>query len=316
LIANLCTPHSNPDLMKSGGWLFIQSLLAGLLAVFTPYVYTIHPFTTGFLTRNVKTENEKMEKSLIYAGVLVIFFTLFGIFVSVIIAATGLHKFTEHWIFNLFFFRFFAVLGTSFLGAFSIKIPASWINSLADRAKTNDFRGIVYMAITLPFASFSSTFPIIGLVLLLAWNATMAGPVIGLLGFGIGLALTFVFPAMLNIVARSKSLLNSIKIILGFVSLMIALKLLSKADISLGLNLIDRELFIEIWIGLWTFMGIYMLGLVKFSGDTETELNIYGQEYVSLLRLFIAIISFVFAVYLLPGIWGAPLRMASGFLPT
>ena len=120
---------------------------------------------------------------------------------------------------------------------------------------------------------------------------------------------------MLKIFARSKSLLNNIKIILGFLSIIIALKFLSKADISLGYGLIDRELFIEIWMSIWAFMGIYMLGLVKFSHDTEPEQNIYGVEYVSLSRLFIAIISFVFALYLLPGIWGAPLHGVNSFLP-
>lgn len=295
--------------------LFIQSFIAGLLAVFTPYVYTIHPFTTGFLSRNAKSERERIGKYLIYSGVLILFFTLLGILISVVIKLTGLYRFTEHWLFSLFFFRFFAALGISFLGAFTLKLPAKWINAIADRAKTNDFRGIVYMAITLPFASLSSTLPIVGLVLLLAWNGHFAGPVIGLFGFSVGLALPFVFPVMLNIFAKSKSLLNNIKIILGFISLMIALKFLSKADVSLGYNFLDRELFIEIWMALWAFMGMYMLGFIRLSNDAELEYNIYGQQYVSLVRLFVSITSLVMALYLLPGIWGAPLRGVSGFLP-
>jgi thiol:disulfide interchange protein len=294
-------------------WLFLQSFIAGLLAVFTPYVYTIHPFTTGFLTRNVKTAKEKLTKSLIYAGILILFLTLLGILVSVIIKSTGLYRFTDNWIFNLFLFRVFAVLGISFLGAFTIKIPAGWINALAAKAKTNDLKGIFFMAITLPFASFSSTFPIMGLVLVLAWNIS---PTIGLFGFSIGLSLPFVFPAMHNIFAKRKSMLNNIKSIMGFLSLMLGLKFLSKADISLGYNFIDRELFIEIWLAIWAFMGIYMIGLIRFPNDTEPEQNIYGQEHVSLTRLFISIFAFVFALYLLPGIWGAPLHGVNSFLPS
>jgi len=301
--------------MESIIWLFIQSLIAGLLAVFTPYVYTIHPFTTGYLARNTRSANEKIRNSLIYAFSIITIFTLLGFLVSVIIRLTGLQKFTEHWIFNLFLCRTFVVLGISLLGAFSIKLPESWINSLAKKARSNNIKGIVVMAFTLPGASFSSTFPIIVLVLLLAFNAGFFGPVIGLLGFAIGLALPFVYPRMLDIFVRSKSLLNNIKVIMGFFSLMIALKFLSKADISLGYHLLERDLFIEIWIAIWLIMGVYMLGMIKLSNDIATEENIYGQEYIPLSRLFIAIFSFVFALYLLPGIWGAPLHGISIFLP-
>ena len=296
-------------------WLFIQSLIIGLLAVFTPYVYTIHPFTTGYLARNTKSSQEKIRNSLIYACSLIAVFSLLGVLVSLIIKFTGLRNFTEHWIFNVFFFRIFITLGISFLGAFNIKLPASWINAMAKRAEKNDFKGIFSMAITLPGASFSSTFPMVGLVLLLACNVSLAGPVIGLCGFAVGLSLPFVFPGLLDIFVKSKSLLNNIKVIMGFFSLMIALKFLSKADISLGLHLLERDIFIMVWMAIWAFMGVYMLGLIKLANDTEGEQNIYGQEYLSLSRLFIAITSFTFALYLLPGIWGAPLHGVNSFLP-
>ena len=309
------TQPNNHQNTNSLLWLFLQSFIAGILAVFTPYIYTIHPFTTGYLSRNVKSGNQKIINSLIYAFSIIAVFTLLGIVISVIIKLTGLQKFTDHWVFNLLFFRIFITLGISFLGAFSIKLPASWINAMANQAKTNNFKGIFFMAITLPGASFSSTFPIIGIVLVLACNVSIVGPAIGLFGFATGLALPFVFPGLLNMFIKSKSLLNNIKIVMGFFSLMIALKFLSKADISLGYNLLDRDLFIEIWMALWAFMGVYMLGLIKLSNDTETEQNIYGQEYIPLSRLFISIISFVFALYLLPGIWGAPLHGINSFLP-
>lgn len=299
---------------KDGLLLFVQSLLAGLLAVFTPYVYTIHPFTSGYLTRNVKTQKQKMLNRIWYGCALIIIFTELGAIISLLVKFTGLPKYTEHWIFNLFFFRIFVTLGVSFLGAFSIKLPAKWINSIARRAETNNYKGIFYMAITLPAASFSSTFPIVGLVLLMAGNAGVWGPTIGMFGFAVGLALPFVFPQMYNVL-KKKSVLNNVKVVMGFVSLMIGLKFLSRADIGLELHLVDKDVFLMIWITIWAFLGIYMLGEMKLSHDTETEQNIYGQEYIPLTRLFIAIGAFVFALYLLPGMWGAPLPAVANFLP-
>lgn len=296
-------------------WLVIQSFTAGLLAVFTPYMYTIHPFTIGYLTRNVPTAPGRFAKTLIYAAALVLIFTLLGGIVTTIIVLTGVDKFTEHWIFNLFFFRIFLMLGISFLGAFAFKLPASWINALANKATKNNVKGIFIMAATLPAASFSSTFPIVGLVLLMAGKVPVIGPMIGLFFFGAGLACPFVFPKVMKAFANSKSLLNNIKVIMGFVSLMIALKFMSKADVGLELGLISRDMFIEMWLGLWVIMGIYMLGFIKMSHDTENEKNVYGQDYTRLSRLFIAMGAFIFAVYLLPGIWGAPLHGVSGFLP-
>ena len=294
--------------------LMLEAFIAGLLAMFTPYMYTIHPFTTGYLTRNVKSANGRLAKTVQYALALAVIFTALGLFISGIIKVTGVNKFTEHWVFNVFFFRIFLMLGISFLGAFAFKLPASWINAIAEKAKQNDIKGIFIMALTLPAASFSSTFPIIGLVLLQAGSVPVVGPIIGLFAFSIGLGLPFVIPSIMKLF-KSKSLLNNIKVILGFLCLMIALKFMSKADVALELGLISRELFIEIWLGLWALMGIYMLGYMKLSHDTETERNIYGQEYTSLSRMFIAMGAFVFAVYLLPGIWGAPLHGVSGFLP-
>jgi thiol:disulfide interchange protein DsbD len=296
-------------------WLFIQAVIAGLLAVFTPYVYTIHPFTSGYLVRNVQSQKQKVINRLVYAASLIVIFTLLGLLISILIKVTGVARFTDHWIFNLFFFRIFITLGISFLGAFAIKLPAKWITLIANRAETNNYKGIFFMAVTLPATSFSSTFPIVGLVLLAAGKVSIIGPTIGLFGFAIGLSLPFVFPATLNVVVKKKSFLNNVKVIMGFFSLMIALKFLSRADVALDLHLLGKDIFIEVWMAIWAFMGIYLLGALKLSHDTEPEQNLYGQDFIPLSRLFIAIGAFAFAFYLLPGIWGAPLPGISSFLP-
>jgi thiol:disulfide interchange protein len=294
--------------------LFIQSLFAGLLAVFTPYIYTILPFTVGYLSMGAKSKRDKTINVLYYAFSLIIIFTSLGLLISTIIRTTGLERYTEHWLFNLFFFRVFLILGISFLGAFSFKLPSVWINSIAIRAGSGSFKGIFYMALTLPGASFSSTGPIIGLVLVLS-GVSVAGPVVGLLGFAAGLSLPFIFPGIIKVFASSRTLLNNIKVVLGFFSLLIAMNFLRKADISFGLHLLDRDLFIVIWILLAGFIGVYMLGKIKMLHDYETEYNIYRQEYISIFMLFIAIAVFTFALYLLPGLWGAPLHAVNGFLP-
>lgn len=295
--------------------LFLQSIIVGILAVFTPYVYTIHPFTIGYLTRDAPTPFEKKLNLIIYAGAILFVFAILGVVISLLVKLTGLTRYTEHWIYNFFCCRFFITLSFAFLGGFNIKLPAFIVNATANKAKTNTIKGIFYMALTLPFASASSTVPILAVVLVLSTSAGVIGPVIGLCGVGIGLGLPFAFPAILNFFVKSKTLLNNIQVIMGFLALMLALKFLSKADISLGWNLLDRDIFIAIWMGLLAFMGIYMLGFVNLSKDIEPEQNLYGQEYITLTRLFIAIAAFTFALYLLPGMWGAPLKGVSGFLP-
>ena len=307
--------HINLPSRKLMLLLFLQSLGIGLLAVFTPYVYTILPFTVGYLTKNNNTKTSRIRNPLIYAFFIVLIFTILGLLVATIVNLAGLQKYTEHWVFNLFFFRIFVTLGLAFLGAFTLKLPEKWINRMSSKADNKTIKGIFYMALTLPGASFSSTLPIIGLVLMLAGRVPVVGPVLGMFGFSIGLALPFVFPIMVSIFVKSKSLLNNIKVVMGFFSLMISLKFFSKADISLGYHWISRDMFIMIWLGLWMIMGVYMLGYIKLSHDSESEHNLYGQEYIPLSRLFIALFSITFALYLLPGIWGAPLSAVHNFLP-
>lgn len=296
-------------------WLFFQSLIAGLLAVFTPFVYTILPFTVGYLSKGATSKSEKFRNSLYYAFFIIIIFSLLGLLISGIIKTTGLLKYTDHWLFNLAFCRLFLVLGISLLGAFSFKLPEKWVESMATRAKGSNLKGIFYMALTLPGTSFSSTAPIIVMVLVFAAKVGFMGPIIGLFGFAVGLALPFVYPAIANVFYSHKSLLNNVKVVLGFFSLFVGLKFLSNADVSLGWHLLDREVFLAILILMSMLMGFYMLGKIRLLNDYAPETNTYGQPYVSIPRLFIAISSFCFALYLLPGMWGAPLHGVSGFLP-
>jgi len=297
-------------------WLFLEAFVAGLLAVFTPFVYTILPLTVGYLSRGTKSKAEKTRNTLYYALSIVLIFTSLGAILALIIKVTGLLRYANHWIFNLAFCRLFFMLGISLLGAFSVKLPASWIHSTASRAKSSNFIGIFYMALTLPGSSFASTAPIIVLVMVLATGLGFAGPIVGMFGFAVGLALPFVFPAIRHFFFGYKTVLNNVKVVLAFCFMLIGLKFLSIADASLGWHIMDREIFIAILILICITMGVYMLNGLKLAHDYASEKNIHGQDYVSLSHLFIAIAVLTFAVYLLPGMWGAPLHGMGGFLPT
>jgi thiol:disulfide interchange protein DsbD len=242
-----------------------------------------------------------------------------GVAISAIFGSNALNTLSTNWIANLFFFIIFVVFGISFLGAFEISLPSSWTNTTDSKAGTGNFAGIFFMALTLAIVSFSCTGPIVGPLLVLAGKGGVAGPAVGMFGFSIGLALPFalfaVFPGMLNKMAASGGWLNEVKVVLGFLELMLALKFLSNADLAMGWRLLDREIFIAVWIVISILLGFYLLGKLKFSHDDATPKNIYGQEYVSIFKLFLAISSFTFAVYLLPGMWGAPLNGVSAFVP-
>lgn len=300
--------------------LFFAALAGGFLAVLTPCVYSMIPITVSFFTKRSKTRAEGIRNAIYYSLSIIIVFTLLGVLISVFFGVNALNNLSTNWIANLFFFLIFVIFGISFLGAFEITLPSSWTSKTDSKAGLSSFGGIFFMALTLVIVSFSCTGPIIGpLLVLAAGPGSIAGPAIGMLGFSIGLAMPFalfaVFPGMLNKIAASGGWLNQVKVVLGFLELMLALKFLSNADLAMGWRLLDRELFIAIWIVLAVLLGIYLLGKLKMSHDDASPKNIYGQEYVSIFRLFLAIVSFSFAVYLLPGMWGAPLNGMSQFVP-
>ena len=304
---------------KSLLWLFLAALGGGIAAVLTPCVYSMIPITVSFFTKRSKTRKEGIRNAFYYSLSIIMIFTVLGVLISAIFGANALNALSTNWIANLFFFIIFIIFGISFLGAFEITLPSSWTSKTDAKAGVGSFGGIFFMALTLAIVSFSCTGPIVGPLLVLAGKGGILGPTIGMFGFSIGLALPFalfaVFPGMLNKLASSGGWLNQVKVVLGFLELMLALKFFSNADLSQGWRLLDRELFIAIWIVLAILLGFYLLGRLKLSHDDAPVKNVYGQEYVSLLKLFLTIASFTFAVYLLPGMWGAPLNGVSAFVP-
>lgn len=309
---------------KDGGnksllWLFLAALGGGFAAVITPCVYSMIPITVSFFTKRSKTRKEGIRNALYYSLSIIIIFTVLGVAISFIFGANALNSLSTNWIANLFFFAIFVLFGISFLGAFEIALPSSWTSKTDSKAGVGSFGGIFFMALTLAIVSFSCTGPIVGPLLVLAGQGGIAGPAVGMFGFSIGLSLPFalfaIFPGLLNKMASSGGWLNQVKVVLGFLELMLAMKFLSNADLAMGWRLLDREIFIASWIVLAVLLGFYVLGKLKLSHDDAPAKNIYGQEYTSIFKLFIAIISFTFAAYLLPGMWGAPLNGMSAFLP-
>ncbi len=299
--------------------LFFISLGAGFAALLTPCVYSMIPITVSFFTKRSKTKQEGIKNAIYYALSIIIIFTLLGVLLSLAFGPTALYKLSTNWIANLFFFAMFVVFGISFLGAFEITLPSSWTSKTDSKAGIGSFSGIFFMALTLVIVSFSCTGPIIGPLVVVAGNGGIAGPAVGMFGFSLGLSLPFalfaVFPGMLNKIATSGGWLNQVKVTLGFIELGFAMKFLSNADLVKHWRLLDREIFIAIWIVTAVMLGLYLLGKLKLSHDDAPAKNVYGQEYVSILKLFLAMISFIFAVYLLPGMWGAPLNGLGQFIP-
>lgn len=304
---------------KSLLWLFFAALGGGLLAVLTPCVYSMIPITVSFFTKRSKSRAEGIRNAIYYSLSIIIIFTLLGVIISATFGANALNNLSTNWIANLFFFAIFVIFGISFLGAFEITLPSSWTSKTDSKAGMSSFGGIFFMALTLVIVSFSCTGPIVGPLLVLTSKGGLVGPAIGMFGFSVGLALPFalfaIFPGMLNKMATGGGWMNQVKVTLGFIELMLAMKFLSNADLAQGWRLLDREIFIAIWIVLSIMLGVYLLGKLKLSHDDAPPKNLYGQEYVGLVRLFLAMTMFSFAVYLVPGMWGAPLNGMSQFIP-
>jgi thiol:disulfide interchange protein len=313
------TDGAAPKEKKSLIWLFLASFGGGIAALLTPCVYSMIPITVSFFTKRSKTRAEGIRNAFYYSLSIILIFTILGVVLSLAFGDDALYRISTHWTANLFFFLIFVIFGISFLGAFEITLPSSWTSKTDSRAGTSSFMGIFFMALTLVIVSFSCTGPIVGPLIVYASKGGIAGPTVGLFGFSLGLALPFalfaIFPSLLNKIATSGGWMNQVKVTLGFLELGLAMKFFSNADLAKHWRILDREIFIAIWIVLAVLMGMYLLGKLKLSKDDAQPKNVFGQEYVSLFKLFLAIASFSFAVYLLPGMWGAPLNGMGQFVP-
>jgi len=304
---------------KSLWWIFATAFAGGLLALITPCVYSMIPVTVSFFTKRSKTKAEGIKNAFSYSLSIIFIFTLLGFFITVIFGPTALNNLATNWIANIIFFLLFLIFGISFLGAFEIGLPSSWSNKADSKAGSGSFIGIFFMALTLVVVSFSCTGPIIGNLLVIAARGSYYGPLVGMFGFSLALSLPFAFfaffPGKLNVLGKAGGWLNAVKVSLGFLELALALKFLSNADLSQGWRILDREVFISLWIVIFGLLGFYLLGKLKFHHDDELPKNDYDIPYLSVTRLFFAIITFSFAVYMIPGLWGAPLKGISAFVP-
>jgi thiol:disulfide interchange protein len=300
-------------------WIFLTAFGGGLLALLTPCVYSMIPVTVSFFTKRSKTRAEGIRNALFYAGSIVIIFTGLGFLITLIFGPAALNNLATNWIANLVFFALFLLFGISFLGAFEITLPSSWSNKADSKASTGNFLGIFFMALTLAVVSFSCTGPIIGNLLVLAAKGSYWGPLTGMFGFSLALALPFAlfafFPSKLNVLGKAGGWLNAVKVTLGFIELALALKFLSNADLAKGWRILDREIFVSAWIVIFVLLGIYLLGKLKLHHDDELPKNDFGLPSLSVTRLLLAMTSLIFAVYMIPGLWGAPLKGISAFVP-
>ena len=312
--------ESNNGIGTRSLWLiFLAAFGGGLLALLTPCVYSMIPVTVSFFTKRSKTKAEGKKNAVYYAVSIITIFTGLGFLVTLIFGPAALNNLATNWIANLLFFILFIVFGISFLGAFEISLPSSWSTKADSKAGMGSFMGIFFMALTLVVVSFSCTGPIIGNLLVIAAKGSYWGPLTGMFGFSLALALPFAlfafFPSKLNVLGKAGGWLNAIKVTLGFLELALALKFLSNADLSKGWRILDREVFISLWIVIFVLLGIYLLGKLKLHHDDELPKNDFGVPYLTVTRLFFAIAAFTFSVYMIPGLWGAPLKGISAFVP-
>jgi thiol:disulfide interchange protein DsbD len=303
-----------PDTEAGSMWsIFLLCLATGLLAVITPCVFPLIPVTVSFFLKRSKTRMEGLKNAVWYSLSIVLIYTIPTLVLTLIFGDKILYTISTHPVSNIFFFVVFIVFAISFFGAFELALPNSWANKADQKAGKGGLLGIFFMALTLVIVSFSCTGPIVGTLL---GQTSMQGvglaPIIGMMGFGVGLAIPFslfaFFPSMLQSLPKSGGWLNTIKVSFGFIELALALKFLSNVDLSYHLGILNRDVFLVLWIVVFFLLGVYLLGKLKFAHDSDLP-------FVSVPRLFFAMASFSFAVYMVPGLWGAPLKALSGFIP-
>lgn len=295
-------------------YIFLAGFIGGLIALLTPCVWPMIPMTVSFFLKRNKSRQKAIRDALIYGVSIIVIYLTMGLLITGIFGASALNDLSTNAVFNIIFFLLLVLFAVSFFGAFELVLPASWTNKMDSKAdSTSGILSIFFMAFTLALVSFSCTGPIIGTLLVeAASQGTSIAPAIGMFGFALALAIPFalfaVFPNLLQNMPKSGGWLNSVKVVLGFLELALALKFLSVADLAYGWRILDREVFLVLWIVIFVLLGIYLLGKLKLKHDSDLP-------YVSVPRLFMAIISLAFAVYMVPGLWGAPLKAISAFAP-
>jgi len=293
-------------------WFLFFSFVAGLAAILTPCVFPMIPMTVSFFMNSNKTKWEAKFQAIVYGISIILIYTLIGTVVAITLGADFANWLSTHWLPNILFFVIFVLFAFSFFGAFEIILPSSWINKSDDKVSKGGVGGAFFMALTLVLVSFSCTGPIVGAILVESAGGMILKPIVGMFGFSLAFALPFtlfaLFPHWLNNLPRSGGWLNSVKVVLGFIELALGLKFLSIADQTYHWRILDREIYLAFWIVIFTLMGIYLLGKLKFAHDSDVK-------HISTGRLMLAIVTFTFVVYLIPGMFGAPLKAISGYLP-
>ena len=308
--------EGNSNAANNPWWkIFILGFLGGLVALVTPCVWPIIPMTVSFFLKRSNNKSQGIRDAWIYGLSIVVIYVLLGLLVTGLFGASALNSLATNAIFNIFFFLLLVVFAASFMGAFELTLPASWSSAVDTKAdKKGGLIGIFLMAFTLTLVSFSCTGPIIGFLLVevATEGGSIIAPTIGMLGFAIALALPFtvfaLFPNWLKSMPKSGGWMNIVKVVLGFIELAFALKFLSVADLAYGWRLLDRETFLALWIVIFALLGLYLLGKIKFKHDDD-------DTHIGFVRFSLALVSLAFAVYMVPGLWGAPLKAVSAFAP-
>ena len=309
-VKNTTTANDKPKTLWE---IFIAGFLGGFAAFLLPCVYPMLPLTVSFFTKKGGTRAKAISQSLLYGLSIIFIYVVFGLIITIAFGPAALNGLATNGIFNFCFFLLLVVFGISFLGAFEITLPSSFANKLDANSDRGGLVGIFFMASTLVVVSFSCTGPAIGFVLVDAVSkGERLAPAVVMLGFSLAIALPFtlfaMFPSLLKSLPKSGGWLNSVKVILGFIEIAFALKFLSNVDLAYHWNWFDREIFLSLWIAIGILMALYLIGKIKFAHDSEVS-------YLSVPRTFISIIVFAFVIYMIPGLWGAPLKSISALLP-
>ncbi|MDO9275584.1 MAG: cytochrome c biogenesis protein CcdA, partial [Lutibacter sp.] len=313
VVAVIAAKNNNKTSNKSLLTIFIIAFFSGFAALLTPCVFPMIPMTVSFFTKQSKSKTEGIRNALIYGFSIVIIYVLLGLLVSAVFGADALNALSTNVWFNVIFFFLLVIFAVSFLGAFEIVLPSSWGTKVDAQADKGGIIGIFFMALALAIVSFSCTGPIVGTLLVeAAAGGNQIGPIVGMLGFSLALAIPFAlfaaFPGWLNSLPKSGGWLNTVKVVLGFLELALAFKFLSNADLVLQLHWLEREIFLSIWITIFLTLAFYLFGKIQLPHDSPLT-------HISVGRLSLGIISLAFAIYMIPGLWGAPLNLISAFPP-